>query len=89
MRESQKELVNRKAAGKAGECRSELMKPPRQVFQSVKHGHCFCLACECDYVCVCVCLYFYACILLAFVYSLEAVDEPFRHQTHPKTSSLE
>lgn len=53
-KERQSELVNRKAAGKAGECRSELMKPPRQGLQGVKHGHC--LACECVNICVCVCL---------------------------------
>lgn len=50
--EKQKELVNKIAAGKAGERRSELMKPPRQGLQGVKRGHCFCLACEC--VCMCV-----------------------------------
>lgn len=63
-------MVNRKAAGKAGERRSELMKPPRQGLQGVKRGHCFCLACDCANVCVCLCVF------MACVYSLEAVDEP-------------
>ena len=58
-KERQKELVNRKAAGKAGERRSELMKPPRQVLQGVKHGHCFCLACE--RVCVYVGVWVFVC----------------------------
>ena len=81
-KERQKELVNRKAAGKAGERRSELMKPPRQVLQGVKHGHCFCLACE--RVCVCVCMWVCECLCARMclcphglcVSSLEAVDEP-------------